>query len=174
MAEDVRGGENVRDPYEACIRAAYLLRQVGFVHCYTSMKSEAAYYALPGRIGLLRVAAHSKDNGHGTAGKTVSRLTLPKATVQNISDEKFEMLVALAVGQYVMRARQADCVVVPREATDEMCDAATRSTSAWLNSKLQGVELRRLKLRIRWRAMIDVALATATAVSGQRGEDGIL
>jgi hypothetical protein len=46
---------------------------------------------------------------------------------------------------------------VPVEPTDEMCDAATRSTSAWLNSKLQGVALRRLKLQIRWRAMLAAA-----------------
>jgi hypothetical protein len=40
------------------------------------------------------------------------------------------------------------------EPNDEMCDAATRSTSAWINSKLQGVELRRLKHRIRFGAML--------------------
>jgi hypothetical protein len=57
-----------------------------------------------------------------------------------------------------MRIAVVAAIEEMREPTDEMCDAATRSTSAWMNSKLQGVELRRLKHRIRWKAMINVAL----------------
>lgn len=45
-------------------------------------------------------------------------------------------------------------VIVPTEPTIEMCDAATRATSAFLHLEQRGVDLRRLKHAIRYRAMI--------------------
>jgi hypothetical protein len=54
-------------------------------------------------------------------------------------------------------AALVDCIVLPREPTDEMCDAATRATATWLNSELRGVALRRFKLRLRFAAMAKAA-----------------
>jgi hypothetical protein len=48
---------------------------------------------------------------------------------------------------------RAGYTIAPKEPTDSMCDAATRSTSAWIGDK-HGVDLRRLKHRIRYRAML--------------------
>lgn len=42
--------------------------------------------------------------------------------------------------------------------TNAMCDAATMSTSVWLGTDKKGVDLRRLKHAIRWRAMVKAAL----------------
>jgi hypothetical protein len=58
--------------------------------------------------------------------------------------------------QYCYQARAA--IEAMMEPTIEMCDAATRSTSAFLNLQERGVTLRRLKHAIRWRAMINVAM----------------
>jgi len=45
-------------------------------------------------------------------------------------------------------------VIVPLEPTIKMCDAATRSTSAFMALEQRGADLRRLKHAIRWRAML--------------------
>jgi hypothetical protein len=45
-------------------------------------------------------------------------------------------------------------VLVPVEPTIEMCDAATRSTSAFMALEQRGADLRRLKHNIRYRAML--------------------
>lgn len=60
----------------------------------------------------------------------------------------------------IMDVEAVACVALRamREPTIEMCDAATRSTSAFLNLQEHGVALRRLKHSIRWRAMITAAL----------------
>lgn len=62
-------------------------------------------------------------------------------------------------------------VLVPREPTVSMCDAATRATSGFLNIKARGVELRRIKHAIRWRAMVAVAEKTAREGSNEHAED---
>lgn len=97
---------------ELCQRAAQMLRDAGFEHAYTSMKTEAVYYRLPGYYGLLRVAAHSKDKTNQIHGfePIAARVTFngggtqPPGTLL-ISDEKVETVVAQAIGFYMMRAR---------------------------------------------------------------------
>ena len=98
--------EDIRDPLTACMVAGELVRAAGFEHRYTSMKSEATYYSLPGYHGLLRIAGHRSDNATGGAGRTVARCTLAPTVLTNISYGKFEMIIHLAMGQYLSRAER--------------------------------------------------------------------
>lgn len=59
----------------------------------------------------------------------------------------------------ICRAYARAAIAALREPTIEMCDAATRATSAFLALEQRGVDLRRLKHSIRWRAMIDHILS---------------
>lgn len=49
---------------EAIELAASLLKHAGFVLAFPSLKSEACYYTYPGRIGLIRIAAHKHNKTH--------------------------------------------------------------------------------------------------------------
>jgi hypothetical protein len=100
-----------RDVLEHCCEAAELLKAAGFVHVWTSMKSEAAYYRWPDRSAVIRVAAHKFQRGNN------ERQNHPIATTltfndgkdalgrMSITDERVRMMTAAAIGLYFMKSR---------------------------------------------------------------------
>ena len=103
-----------------CDEAAALLRQAGFEHRYTSRRSEAVYFGLPGRKALLRVARHGGNSGRQPiAGRTdepvVARVTFRGSYVDGpdemrISAEKVEQMIAQAIGQYMLKSGSSAAV----------------------------------------------------------------
>jgi len=89
-------------------RAAEVLKAAGFVHVCASMKSEASYYRLDGRHGLLRVATHPSKREpigmqHVCATLTFCGAKRDRGTL--VCDEmRFNSMIWTAVGQYVMRS----------------------------------------------------------------------
>ena len=105
-------GRNCRFALSLCDLAAEKLRAAGFHLAYTSMRSEACYYRLGNRSGLLRIAAHR-------LGRTESRkfdtpvwacLTIPE-TYTPKSDCGFDAQIYLAVGRYIMMAGSENVAV---------------------------------------------------------------
>jgi hypothetical protein len=93
--------------------AAELLKVAGFEFREVSMRSVSCYYALPGRVALLRVSEHSatKPNHH------LRRFVVAKLTFgggghargyAKVSDEKLLRMTAEAVGLYMVRSAQLE------------------------------------------------------------------
>jgi len=79
------------------------LKEAGFVHVYSSMKSEACYYALKDRTGVIRVAAHrySTKTDKAITNPVLSCLTFGENCNPNTEDA-LDSLIEQAVGRYVM------------------------------------------------------------------------
>jgi hypothetical protein len=96
---------------EACAYAADLLKQAGFEHRYTSMKSEACYYGLPGREEVIRIAAHAHGHGDRALMPIIVRLTFAAPSAESLSVHKswdqVDNRVANALGYYVLRCAKA-------------------------------------------------------------------
>lgn len=100
---------------ELCARAGELLKRVGFVHYQTSMKTESTYYRWPDRVYLIRVASHggrqSRSMWPGARKHVIAKITFrgthldPKG-MMNISDEKVENIVAMAIGRYFLKSAE--------------------------------------------------------------------
>jgi hypothetical protein len=60
---------------------------------------------------------------------------------------------------------RSDLVIVPKEPTEEMIDAALRATAAHLDIKGSQLTVNREKMRIRWRAMIAAFVASPDEVN---------
>lgn len=87
-----------------CEYAVERLKAAGFVHHYTSMKSEACYYRYPGRDCLIRVAVHgSRAPTTLPAGSlpTVARITFG-STYNPKSWDAVDSQIYRAVGRYFM------------------------------------------------------------------------
>lgn len=90
------------------VKASDALKAVGFFHACTSMKSEATYYRLEGRHGLLRIATHQSKREpigmeHVCATITFSGGKRDRGTL--VCDEmRFNNMIWTAVGQYIMRS----------------------------------------------------------------------
>ena len=103
---------HIFDTLDLCDRAAVLLKDAGFVHYQTSMKTEACYYRWPDRPHLLRLASHSGGKTRNGLGPVAAKLTFTgnvhsRPGTMRLAHEKFEQMVALAVGQYFIKsARQ--------------------------------------------------------------------
>jgi len=99
-----------RPTLELCKDAADLLKAIGFELANVSMDSEACYYRWPGRTELLRIAAHgSKGAPIGIGWPVVSLLTFrgthkDKPDHMALADEKFDQMVAQAIGWYFLRS----------------------------------------------------------------------
>jgi hypothetical protein len=88
---------------ELCDNASSLLRAAGFQLFHTSLKSEACYYELPGRPGLMRVATHkSKRATHRLSGRPVCARITFSPNMRPRSADGFRRMVALAVGQFML------------------------------------------------------------------------
>ena len=88
---------------DLCDRVADMLKAIGFRHVYTSMRSEACYYAMPGYSGLLRVATHKnkKSNLQWKGRPVVAKLTFTTSTTFK-SEHNFMEHIAKAVGRYML------------------------------------------------------------------------
>lgn len=101
--------QNRCNTLELCARAAEMLKAVGFERVTTSMRSEACYYRLPSRHGVLRIAAHGSSSGMIGLDHIVSRLTFKGSSFDApgtmvLSEDKFQTMVAIALGQYMLRS----------------------------------------------------------------------
>ncbi len=94
--------------HEVVEKCVALLKSAGFELRNASMRSEACYYALPGRETLLRVAVHSRDKPHAGLTKVVSKITIngrhcdPSEHI-TMNPEKIHGIVAAAIGRYMLR-----------------------------------------------------------------------
>jgi hypothetical protein len=95
---------------EACALAGELLKGAGFERRYTSMKSEACYYALPGRSDVIRVAAHRVSRSERWQAPIAVTLTFNRANFEQkktglfeISKAKMLERLAIAIGHYMLR-----------------------------------------------------------------------
>jgi len=88
---------------DLCDRVAGMLKAIGFVHAYTSMRSEACYYAIPGYSGLLRLATHKNKspNQQWKGRPVVAKLTFTASTKFK-SEVQFMDHIASAVGRYML------------------------------------------------------------------------
>lgn len=86
---------------EACAYAAGLLKRVGFEHVYTSLKSEACYYAIPGRADVLRVAGHRYGGQEFGLASVVCCLTITSS--KNWGEVQIAEMTARAIGYYYLR-----------------------------------------------------------------------
>lgn len=94
--------------FEACARAADLVKSAGFELRHVSRRSEACYYGLPGRRALLRIAAHSKNDDWVGLTNVVARVTFNGTCLNALGEmrllpEKLENMVATAIGRYMLR-----------------------------------------------------------------------
>lgn len=97
------------DVHALCARAAAALKSAGFERAAVSMKSEAVYFRLPGRHGLLRVSTHKSKKSPIGLGNVVARLTFrgnafDAHSILVCSDEKIDTMIWIAVGQYIMNS----------------------------------------------------------------------
>lgn len=94
--------------YEACNEAAAFLKQAGFVLVNASMKTEATYYRLPGRAGVIRVAEHTGGKSPPGLDRILARLTfLPHKALKEpgtliITESGMHGLVCAAIGRYMI------------------------------------------------------------------------
>lgn len=88
---------------DLCNRVADILKAIGFQHVYTSMRSEACYYALPEHSGLLRLASHKNKSPNQTWENrpVVAKLTFTNHTKFK-SEVQFMNHIANAVGRYML------------------------------------------------------------------------
>jgi len=100
--------ENRVSVLELCNRAAEALKAVGFERVQVSMKSEATYYRLPGRHGLLRIATHKSKRTPIGMDYVAATLTFNGGKRDRdtmiMKDSRFEGMLWVAVGQYILRS----------------------------------------------------------------------
>ncbi len=87
---------------EACTYVADLLKAVGFEHRWSSMKSEACYYALPDRREVLRVAAHRYAGPEFGMAPVIVCVTFTQS--MNWGEHKLHDMTARAIGMYHLRS----------------------------------------------------------------------
>jgi hypothetical protein len=102
------------DIVDASERACLLVERAGFVLLHRSKKSEARYYGLPGRDGLLRVAAHASKVAMIDNIKILSRLTFLYANPReqsrqclSLTMDMLEAQTAAAIGRYMIASGSA-------------------------------------------------------------------
>lgn len=88
---------------KACALSASFVERAGFVRHWESRKSEAVYYKIPGRIGVLRIAGHSKGGG-ADDNPTVVSITFPLVNEAGFTTEYIENHTANGIGIYLIRA----------------------------------------------------------------------
>jgi hypothetical protein len=108
----VSGRKSEKHPHDVfmlCAQAGERLKAAGFEVVTVSMKTEAVYFRLPGRHGVLRVSAHQAKKGFIGLDYIAARLTFhgnrfDGHTTLHCSPEKIDTMIALAIGQYVLRS----------------------------------------------------------------------
>lgn len=105
-----RSPRPVHDVLELCAATGERLKAAGFEVASVSMRSEAVYYRLPGREGLLRVATHSSRHPPIGLGDVLASITfrgrevVEGRFVLRGTPEGIENTIYRAVGQYMMRS----------------------------------------------------------------------
>jgi hypothetical protein len=89
-------------------RMAALLKSAGFALRYVSMKSEACYYAWPGRNEVIRIATHRFGKNHGRPRDINGQIVVAKITLCGTHLMKPGQIVAAAIGQYFLAAADID------------------------------------------------------------------
>lgn len=117
--------------YEACDLAAAYLKQIGFEHRYTSRKSEACYYGMPGKESVLRVAAHRYGGQEWGMMPVIECLTF---TARQYAEIQVAERTAAAVGHYFLRGAG----IVPLTAKER----ARRSHHARVMATILGIDER--------------------------------
>lgn len=105
-----RKSKGVMPVFEAHGRAIEALKSIGFQLRAVSQKSEACYFALPGRSAVLRVATHRYKKSAIGLGPVVATLTFTDRGQRmpghiRLSEVAFENRLYLAVGQYLFRCQ---------------------------------------------------------------------
>lgn len=89
-------------------RATAALYEAGFERAYVSMRTESVYFKMKGRHGLLRLSSHRQKHGPIGQDQTVAKITFtaPRNDAGHLRmrESKFQDVVALAVGQYMLRS----------------------------------------------------------------------
>lgn len=98
-------------PEDACAEAERFVLATGFVFDGASGRSEARYFRFPGRLGVLRIAAHRKGarNGDMRSGPAIASVTFSRKATHDgllrVSKIYVEWQTATAIGLYMMRAK---------------------------------------------------------------------
>lgn len=97
--------------FELCQRTGDMLKAIGFEQVYISRKTEACYYKLPGRFGLLRVSAHRNKHPPIGLDPIASKITFrgnchSGANLLVTSENGFMTQVYIGIGQYMMRSAE--------------------------------------------------------------------
>lgn len=94
---------------EACRLAGEIACRAGFTLRHRSLKSEACYYALAGRRGLLRIAAHAASAELIDGQPIIAKLTFtydnPRAAQKQsllLTRDQLEASVAAAIGRFMI------------------------------------------------------------------------
>ena len=103
-------------PDQACAEAEDFLLKAGFVFSRASRLSEARYFKLPGRFGVLRLATHKKAsrNPNLADGPTIASITFSAKAAEarggflKMSTNLVEWQTATAIGIYILRAPSFD------------------------------------------------------------------
>src|ERR1700677_889202 len=96
---------------DLCTRAGERLKATGFEFVCVSGKSEATYFKIAGRHGVLRIAAHRKSS-HETIGLTpiVASLTFRGGhghrDAMLMTDDRFNQMMVMAIGQYWLKSAE--------------------------------------------------------------------
>lgn len=91
-----------------------LLKSAGFELRFVSRKTEACYFAWPGRNEVLRVAAHKSGGDDYGLNKIVSKITFgqdaPKSRpgTLRISEGAFLDLVRRRIGEYMLASNKGN------------------------------------------------------------------
>ena len=111
--EDVvckRGYKPTQNVDALCAAAAEMLKKAGFELRHTSRRSEACYYALPGRDDLIRVAAH-KWGGVSGLSRVSAKITFSQGDSRpghmKMHPDKVRNMVAQAIGFYMMKSKES-------------------------------------------------------------------
>jgi hypothetical protein len=97
------------DSAEACRRAGEIVLGAGFTLRHSSLKSEACYYGLPGRRGLLRIAAHAGRGEIIDGQPIIAKLTFTYASPRDaqrqsllLTKDQLEAQTASAIGRFMI------------------------------------------------------------------------
>jgi hypothetical protein len=96
---------------DLCTRAIERLKQTGFERVCVSAKSEAVYFRISERHGVLRVATHRNGSQeHIGLQPIVSWITFRGGRGHRdamlMTDDRFEGILAIAIGQYWLRSSE--------------------------------------------------------------------
>jgi hypothetical protein len=97
------------DSDQACRLAGEIALRAGFTLRHVSLKSEARYYGLEGRQGLLRIAAHAGRGAEIEGEAILARLTFtyesPRAAQRRtllLTRDQLETQTAAAIGRFMI------------------------------------------------------------------------